>query len=80
MEHLEVTDFIHSHFDESGNLLSRKALYDVSCYRREVGETYLPPRGQLRLTVDDILEAVEEIYGSNLVDHAIEVIESIDAS
>ena len=78
MEHLEVTDFVHSHFDESGNIRSRESLYEVISYRREVGENFLPPDGNLRLSIKDILKAVEENYGSNLVDHAIEVIESIE--
>ena len=69
MEHLEVTDFIQSHFDESGRILSHADLYDVTDIDYE----------STNVTTDDILRVVEELYGKNLVEHAIEVIESLDA-
>ena len=67
MEHLEVTDFIQSHFDASGKILSCDELYEVTDINYE----------SANVTSDDILMIVEEIYGKNLVEHAIEVIESI---
>ena len=69
MEHLEVTDFIRSHFDGAGRILSHADLYDATDIDYE----------SANVTTDDILRLVEEIYGKNLVEHAIEVIESIDA-
>jgi len=67
MEHLEVTDFIQSHFDASGKILSCDELYEVTDINYE----------SANVTSDDILRICEEIYGKNLVEHAIEVIESI---
>jgi len=69
MEHLEVTDFIRSHFDSTGRILSHADLYDATDIDYE----------SANVTTDDILMLVEEIYGKNLVEHAIEVIELIDA-
>lgn len=69
MEHLEVTDFIRSHFDGAGRILSHADLYDATDIDYE----------SANVTTDDILRLVEEIYGKNLIEHAIEVIESIDA-
>jgi len=68
MEHLEVTDFIRSHFDESGKILSCDELYEVTDIAYE----------NVNVTTDDILRICEEIYGKNLIEHAIEVIESIE--
>ena len=68
MEHLEVTDFIQSHFDGAGKILSHADLYDATDIDYE----------SANVSTDDILRVVEEIYGKNLVEHAIEVIESID--
>lgn len=69
MEHLEVTDFIRSHFDNAGKILSHADLYDATDIDYE----------SANVTTDDILRVVEYIYGKNLVEHAEEVIESIDA-
>ena len=68
MEHLEVTDFIRSHFDGTGRILSHADLYDATDIDYESSN----------VTTDDILRVVEEIYGKNLVEHAEEVIEAID--
>ena len=68
MEHLEVTDFIQSHFDGAGRILSHADLYDATDIDYE----------SANVSTDDILMLVEEIYGKNLIEHAIEVIESID--
>jgi len=68
MEHLEVTDFIRSHFDNAGKILSHADLYDVTDIDYE----------SANVTSDDILMLVEEIYGKNLIEHAEEVLESID--
>tara|TARA_B100001093_G_scaffold209854_1_gene201561 strand:+ start:232 stop:444 length:213 start_codon:yes stop_codon:yes gene_type:complete len=68
MEHLEVTDFIRSHFDDAGKILSHADLYDATDIDYE----------SANVTTDDILRLVEEIYGKNLVELAEEVIEAID--
>ena len=68
MEHLEVTDFIRSHFDESGKILSHRELYEVTDIDYE----------SANVTSDDILMLVEEIYGKNLIEHAEEVLDIID--
>ena len=68
MEHLEVTDFIRSHFDSAGRILSHADLYDATDIDYE----------SANVTTDDILMLVEEIYGKNLIEHAEEVLESID--
>ena len=68
MEHLEVTDFIRSHFDESGRILSHRELYEITDIDYE----------SANVTSDDILMLVEEIYGKNLIEHAEEVLDIID--
>ena len=68
MEHLEVMDFVASHFDDAGKILSHADLYDATDIDYE----------SANVTTDDILRVVEEIYGKNLVELAEEVIEAID--
>ena len=68
MEHLEVIDFVTSHFDDIGRILSHADLYDATDIDYE----------SANVTTDDILRVVEEIYGKNLVELAEEVIEAID--
>ena len=68
MEHLEVIDFVTSHFDDAGKILSHADLYDATDIDYE----------SANVTTDDILRVVEEIYGKNLVELAEEVIEEID--
>ena len=68
MEHLEVTDFIRSHFDNAGRILSHRELYEATDIDYE----------SANVTSDDILMLVEEIYGKNLIEHAEEVLDIID--
>ena len=67
MEHLEVTDFIRSHYDESGQIMACAEVYDATDIDYDC----------VTILQDDILEMVRDIFGSNMLDHALEVFESI---
>jgi len=66
MEHLEVTDFILSHFDENGKILDSVALYEATDinYGKEIEES-------------DIIESVQNIFGPEWIYHTGEVLSGI---
>lgn len=67
MEHLDVTDFIRSHYDESGKIMSSELVYEMTDIDYNA----------VTILQDDILEKVQDIFGSNMIDHALDVFESI---
>ena len=74
MEHLEVTDFIRSHYDEFGRICSKEIVYEMTDIDYDAYSWFCHANTILQ---DDILEMVRDLFGSNMLDHALEVFEAI---
>ena len=68
MEHLDVIDFVRSHFDESGRIIKNVAtLYDITDVNYET-----------QPSIEDLLSMVSDMFGEHMIETAIETIEEID--